>query len=125
MLADMNSMGINWHAIELESPLESPCTKKGDPSKTLRGALRQIQDWRAWLRYNLDYESREKDRGGLGLVGISGEIPATILIGRRKEYPAEYNEFRRQHKLQNNIEIHSFDWLVDAATHRLNLLRRL
>ena len=38
-----------------------------------------------------------------------------IIIGRRQEYSARYNEFRRQKVDRERIVIHSYDWLLDVA----------
>ena len=87
---------------------------------------KQVVDWRAWLKNNSAYARTSKSEHGLGLVGIDMNLPATILVGRRgeKEFPLRFNEYRMQAKSDQNIEIHTYDWLVEQAENRVEMLQK-
>ncbi len=114
-----NSLGFEWQAVELESPLRPMFNKNGDPSQYLNHAIRQIRDWRSWLLANQSYAARPKTEGGLGLAQINGNIPGLILIGRRSLLHDGVQERRRQMAHELNIRIHTYDYLIEALEGRL------
>jgi hypothetical protein len=115
LIAEGSSIGIEWYAVELESPRCKVHRTDGNPAEPLNTAIAQIRDWRQWLINNLDYARRPKDQDGLGLIGIDSRVPGLIIIGRRHQYPKRFNDFRRQMKDRESILIHSYDWLTDIA----------
>lgn len=115
LIAEMSSIGIEWHAVELESTLARLCTASGQASAHLTHAIHQIMDWRTWLQSNLGYARTPKSSKGLGLIGITPELPAAVLIGRRIDFPERFNDYRRQVKDRQNIEVHTYDWLVEQV----------
>ncbi len=119
IIGQRSSMGHEWQAVELESPKAKMFTKSGDPSRTLVHAIKQIQDWRAWLQRNQNYAARDKKDNGLGLTDITSNLKGVIFIGRREEISESTNELRRQMAHDSNVEIHSFDFLLEAADSRL------
>jgi hypothetical protein len=112
MIAEKSSIGFEWYAVELESPTAMMFTKAGNPTQALTHAIRQIQDWRSWLRLNQNYAARAKDKGGLGLTDVSADLPGLVLIGRRDEVDESTNERRRQMINDLRIDIHTYDWLA-------------
>ena len=90
--------------------------KNGDPSAALNHAIRQIQDWRAWLRRNQDYATRKKTEKGLELNDIDLNTPGLILIGREYMHSSSDNDLRRQMCSNLNIKIHSYDWLFRVGS---------
>jgi hypothetical protein len=114
MVGEKSSIGFEWYAVELESPKAKMFTKAGDPTQQLTHAIRQIQDWRAWLQRNQDYAARPRDKGGLGLTDITANLPGLILISRRDEIDESTSERRRQMISDLRIKIHSYDWLVGS-----------
>lgn len=122
MLAEKSSLGTEWYAVELESPSSCFFNKNGDPSKTLNHAIRQIIDWRMWLKNNLDYASRKKTENGLGLTDIDGTVRGLILMGRRSILDAHSIQRRRQLGKELDIEIHTYDWLADISEGRVESL---
>lgn len=115
LIAETSSMGIEWHAVELESPSSVAHRRDGLPANSLNLAIAQIRDWRKWVMNNLDYARRSQAQDGLGLAGIDPRMSGIVLIGRRHLYPDRFNEFRRQMIDREHILIHSYDWLVDVA----------
>lgn len=115
LIAETSSIGIEWHAVEIESPRAIAHRQDGLPAEILNHALGQIHDWRRWLMNNLDYARRPREQDGLGLVGIDSRVPGLILIGRRQAFPDRFNEFRKQVADRERIVIHSYDWLIDVA----------
>jgi hypothetical protein len=123
LIAELSSIGLEWYGVELESPLVAYYTANGQARSLLVRAVQQVVDWRAWLQSNLAYARSPKSDRGLGLVGITNDLPATILIGRRTaEIPARFNDYRRQIKAKLSIEIHTYDWLVEQSESRVHLL---
>ncbi|MCY4529241.1 MAG: DUF4263 domain-containing protein [Chloroflexi bacterium] len=115
LISDVNSMGIHWYAVELESPRKRAYRKDGVQHSYLTQAISQITDWREWLRNNIDYARRKEEEDGLGLIGIDERLPGLILIGRRDEYPVRSKKYRRDTRANMQIAIHSYDWLLDEA----------
>ena len=124
LIAEETSIGIEWYAVEIESPKGKMHRKDGLPAEGLNHALGQIRDWRKWLMNNLDYARRPREQDGLGLIGIDSRVPGLIIMGRRCEYPERFNEFRRQIIDRERITIHSYDWMLDVArSNRSSWLR--
>jgi len=115
LLADLSSLGINWEAVELESPKAKIFNKNGDPSYILNHALKQIRDWRTWLTKNLDEATRLQQESGLGLIGIEPELECLILIGRRRDLDDKQQDARQRINREINGEIHTYDWLIEQA----------
>ena len=115
LIAEKSSIGFEWVAVEIESPSARIFTKKGDPSATLNHAIRQISDWRAWLRKNQNYAARLRSENGLGLTDIDSDIPGLIIIGRENALDPTTRELRRQLGANLNIKIHTYDWLIRMA----------
>lgn len=121
IIGEKSSLGYEWMAVELENPHASVFTKKGDFTAELNHAIRQITDWRVWLRDNVSYADKPRTDNGLGLLNVDPELPGLILIGRRDEH-RDRPEKRRNLKSRMGIEIHSYDWLIDRAQGRVDAL---
>jgi hypothetical protein len=124
VVGERSTVGFRWLAVELENPRTRLFTRSGDPSRTLNHAIRQIVDWRAWLRRNQDYASRPRTENGLGLRDIDQLVPGLILIGRRDDQRPEDQDRRRSMEDSLGIHIHSYDWLVDQTSLRVRELGR-
>lgn len=123
LIAEMSSIGIEWYGVELESPLAVYFTASGQAGSLLTHAIQQIVDWRTWIQSNIAYARMPRADKGLGLIGITNDLPATILIGRRTaEIPERFNDYRRQIKTDLNIEIHTYDWLVEQSEMKIQRL---
>ena len=100
-------------------------TKTGEQSQQLRHAVRQIQDWRSWLLRNNSYAAASSDQSGLGLTEIRSDLPGLILISRRSGLNPRWNELRKQIMSDSNIQIHTYDWLVENIKDRIALRSRI
>ncbi|WP_324097323.1 Shedu anti-phage system protein SduA domain-containing protein [Xanthomonas euvesicatoria] len=87
-------------------------------------AIRQIQDWRAWLTRNQNYAANPVALSGLGLTDINSSVPGLIVIGRRSAELHQHRERRRQMSQDLNIEIRTYDYLVDALEGRVASIRQ-
>ena len=116
IVGERHSFGYEWLLVELENPKKKMFNKNGDPSAALNHAIRQIQDWRAWLRRNQDYATRKKTEKGLELNDIDLNTPGLILIGREYMHSISDNDLRRQMCSNLNIKIHSYDWLFRVGS---------
>lgn len=121
MIGAAHSLGVDWVAVELESPLAPLFTKAGDPTATLNHAIRQITDWRAWLTNNLSYATRAEAEGGLGLDRIRPDVPGLILIGRRATLSDADNARRSQMSHDLDIAIHTYDYIADVARGKADM----
>jgi len=122
VIGDRDSAGYHWTLVELESPRAALFTSTGDESAGLRHAIRQVEDWRAWISDHGEYARSET---GTCLPDITPTAPAWVIIGRRSdERPPGFDARRRQWQEQHGIRVHSFDWLVDKARGRLIALNR-
>jgi hypothetical protein len=124
MIGASHSFGVDWVAVELESPRASLFTKAGNPTATLSHAIRQIADWRAWLTNNLSYAARPPAEGGLGLDKIRPDVEGMILIGRRARLSTSDNGLRSQLSHDLNITIHTYDYIADVARAKADLFAR-
>lgn len=119
LIARLDSRGVRWTLVELESPRARLFTKDRRPRKELAKGLNQILEWRTWLNDNRSY-ARRKGRNGLGLIDIDGEAcSGLVLIGRGEERTDEDRELLQRHEFRNGVEIHSYDWVIREAAQRL------
>lgn len=113
LVASGSSGGVFWELLELESPNAVPFQKSGEPSKVLRHAVAQIEEWRRWIERNIGYAQRPKSQDGLGLAQIHSRTAGTIYIGRRAQFPVKYNDIREQFRKQTSISIMTYDRLIE------------
>ncbi|PJJ00729.1 uncharacterized protein DUF4263 [Streptomyces sp. 2333.5] len=132
MIAGETSLGLRWTLVELESPvsrLTNPGNKRA--TKTLRHAVDQIEDWRKWLSNNLHYARSARGADGLGLPGITAEVPGLIIMAREDADDAAA-DIRELHARRSHIQVRTYDWLMrinespdplrrDAPDQRLRL----
>ncbi|GJM05890.1 MAG: hypothetical protein DHS20C09_18860 [marine bacterium B5-7] len=109
LLASQTSVGIQWGMIELESPLEKALTKAGLPAKKTAEGLKQIRDWRNWLRDNVSYA-----RTQLGLKDIDAECVSYLIIGRRSTLDPKLVKIYRELS-DNNTIVMSYDRIRDLV----------
>lgn len=79
------------------------------------------------MESNLRYVRNPRHKEGLGLVDIHSNVRGLVIIGRRHGTPPSTNATRRRLAATRNVDIHSWDWLVERAQMRSDELegRRL
>ena len=114
LISDIDSLGINWILIELETPKSSMYLKTTDQlDKFSRKGVSQIQEWREWLTSNIAYARNKRKDNGLGLIDIRPDCRAVVLVGRRSYLRETKETERNQYRDKSNIHIHTYDWLID------------
>ena len=117
VIAGVDSLGIRWVLVELETPNTAMYLKDGKRfSKNTRNAVSQIVAWRHWLSENLSYARSPKEREGLGLIDITPQPPAVVVIGRRSRLSAA-GEAARHDSVERDIEIQTYDRLFERLRH--------
>ncbi len=107
LLASTTSVGILWTMVELESPTERVLTNAGVPAAKAAGALKQVRDWRSWVRDNIAYANNE-----LGFRGLDAECKAAIIIGRRATQDPKQAKIYRELS-DSSTMVMSFDRVVE------------
>jgi len=105
--------------VELENPSLPLFTRKGDASKHLRHATRQVGDWIVWVRENLDYAKKHS-------LDSIYEPEGVVIIGRRQliqSLPNGQAWLKRENSTLQNIKIRTYDDLLDDAQHLVDRLR--
>ena len=108
----VDSAGMHWHLVELESPRAPMFTQDGNAfANVARKGINQIVDWREWLDGNVAYARKLQGDNGLGLYGIRNDAPGLVLVGRRATLTNK-NHALRNHMNTSDIAIHTYDWLI-------------
>jgi len=115
---DIPSSGYEWCAVELETTQKKVITKAGRKTADLEHALQQVRDWRSWTTENLSYARGARVKSGLGLKDIQPRFYGYVVIGRRKNYSDIFNGIRSQVRRDEQIEIRSWDGIIDWARKR-------
>jgi hypothetical protein len=114
VLGSVDSLGVRWHFVELETPRSGIYTKTAGLDRFARQGSDQITDWRRWVAENLSHARTRRSEGGLGLFDIEGHAPGFVIVGRRNRMPDGVSEsIRLEQRSRNNTEIHSYDWLLE------------
>jgi len=121
LIGDVDSIGIRWVLVELETPQSGIYLKNGVEfdAKTRKGR-NQIIEWRNWLTSNIAYARKRKAEDGLGLFDIQPNAPAILLVGRRSRIPYTKDAYRIADRQTSNIQIHSYDWLLETVRGSLH-----
>lgn len=106
LVLGVTSLGPEWMAVELEAPRHELLTKKGRLRAPVQHAVDQIEDWREWLTVNVAYAQTQHH-----LVGLTNRVPGLVIIGRA-DPAAEREPARKRLAEQDQIQIHSWDWLL-------------
>lgn len=115
LLADVDSLGIRWLLVELETPASSVTLQNAkELEKHARGGVSQVHEWREWILNNLDKARRSRSEGGLGLVDIRPQSEGVVLVGRRKYLQANAKAVRNTIREGSNIRVHTYDWLIES-----------
>jgi len=114
LLSDVDSLGIRWLLVELETPL-SAVTLKNDTmlDQYARKGLSQIEEWRNWIQENLELARRSRRKGGMGLIDIRPKSEGLVLVGRRARLNGNSDVVRHPIREDQRIRVHTYDWLID------------
>jgi Shedu protein SduA, C-terminal len=113
-IADVDSGGIRWVLVELETPNSDMTLKRSNQlDHFARKGLSQIKEWREWLQDNLDQARRPRAQNGLGLPDIRPQVDGLLLVGRRHRLSQRASKLRRQEGESGRVAIHTYDWLVE------------
>jgi hypothetical protein len=128
VIARLNSGGLHWTLVELESPRAGLFTRQGRKTRQLDAGTRQVSDWRDWIAANRDYAQRPKTAGGLGLPEIDHSARGLVIIGRRSAVTDDDRRRLKSVTFNERVNVHSYDWLIEEAAERIqhaaNLARR-
>ncbi len=115
LISDLDSLGFRWLLVELETPKSSiTMSRHNDLEANARRGVSQIKEWREWLQNNLDMARRSKREDGQGLVDIRPQSEGLVLVGRRTLLPENSSAVRNRIIEENQIRIHTYDWLLEA-----------
>lgn len=113
LLADVDSIGIRWVLVELETRVSEIALKsKNDFDKYARQGVSQVREWREWLQLNLANARQPRSEGGLGLFDIRPQADGLVLVGRRERLSPRAKQIRARLYEAENIGVHTYDWLV-------------
>ena len=114
LMSDVNSLGIRWVLVELETPESSvTLTSCNDLEEHARKGVSQVREWREWLQNNLDMARRSKEKDGLGLVDIRPRSQGLVLVGRRTRLLDNTSAVRNAIREESDIDVQTYDWLLD------------
>ncbi len=123
LLCEKDSGGYHWKLIELENPHHRPLNGKGSRSGKLAVPLRQIDDWRVWIRANIAYAGDQYK-----FIDFDAECPAIIVIGRRAmledRHQKRYRELSRDPILTVMSYDRLFEQIASAAEGHARLIKR-
>ncbi|MEK7281476.1 MAG: Shedu anti-phage system protein SduA domain-containing protein [Chloroflexota bacterium] len=111
LIAGLDSAGLWWYGVELESPRKRMFTQNGDPTKELSHAIRQIEDWRGWLRQNIQYAQES-------YPGIDAELPCYVIMGSREVEVLAGDKLRSRTREvmkrdKPGLLLHHYEWLLE------------
>jgi hypothetical protein len=113
MIADVDSTGVRWVYVELETPNSGVCLQsKQELDAVSRHGLSQIESWREWVQENLDHARKAKREGGLSLFGLRPRDDGLLLVGRAHLLKAGHDVVRRQIWEDRRVRVHTYDWLL-------------
>jgi hypothetical protein len=120
LVGRLDSPGLRWKLVELQSPKAQLFTKADRPADQLREGIEQVLRWRRWLKNNRDMAIRSPSEDGLGLITIDSNTDGLVIIGRSTDRDDDASgEHLFQLSWEHRIAIRSYDWLARQARHRI------
>lgn len=108
--------------IELESPKSRLFTKAGDPTKELTHAIRQVRDWRAWIRKNRPYFVQLLPNHLQFHQNWEPIENFFIIIGRRGELTRCQKESLRAVVQEDGHSVMTYDTLIERFCRLAELI---
>lgn len=109
LICDWSSIGPSWLVVELESPTLNPLNTKGI-SASCNHAIQQVNDYRKFFSENVE------SLRNAGWIGLNGDCKAWVVIGRRWGPRSKKNVERLAGWRKQNIEIASYDRLLERVS---------
>jgi hypothetical protein len=120
LASDVDSLGVRWVLIELETPRSSVTLKNSNElEQHARKGVSQVREWREWLQNNTDIARRSRRNDGLGLVDIRAQSEGLVLVGRRALLYENTHTVRNPIREENRIRIQTYDWLLEQLDGKL------
>lgn len=120
IVSDVDSLGIRWVLIELETPISNVTLKQENSlDRYARRGVNQIKEWREWILNNLAFARQSKRDQGLGFVDIRPQSEGLVIVGRRFRLYENTHIVRNPFKEDDSIEVHTYDWLLDQLRGNL------
>jgi len=114
LLADVDSLGIRWLLVELETPASTVTLRDENVlEKRARKGVSQVEEWRDWIMNNLDLARRPRRDSGLGLIDIRPQSEGLVLVGRRARLFENARMVRHPLRESCRIRVHTYDWLIE------------
>ena len=108
--------------VEIENSSHRLFTKNGDLTAILRHSLKQVSDWRNWLRDNATYAQRVHN-----IQNLHSDCKAYVIIGRRsrvsKEHAKNIESVTLDHHHQT--ELLTYDDILDKARQFVTNLKEI
>jgi hypothetical protein len=99
---------VTWTLVQFQPPAEPPTTQY-ELSRPLRTRIDELRSLRRWIGENLT-DAREV------LTDVVPAFSGIVVAGRRQMLSdGDAQTLRRHHESVPNIEIRTYDWVVDAA----------
>lgn len=117
LLPEKASSGTTWVLVELEPVNAQLVTASGQLAERVRVGVQQVKDWRDWLLNNRDMAIRPRSKNGLGLSDIDS-VWGWVIVGRRAQVTARFNQIRNQILNELNIAIMTFDRVLERFRAR-------
>lgn len=114
LIADVDSRGVNWVFVELETP-QSPVALKEDNQleQHARKGVSQVGEWRQWVQDNLSQARLPRREGGLGLPDIRPDSKGIVFVGRRALLSDNAKIVRLAMSEEQRIDVHTYDYLLE------------
>ena len=116
LLADIDSNGIRWVLVELETPDSCVVLERSNQlDRHARAGVAQINDWRRWIETHRDPARLSRDENGYGLPNIRPQAEGVVLVGRRHKLDRSIvaGFLRNEHYEKDRITIQTYDRLLE------------
>lgn len=121
MLLGKNSCCWNIVFVEFENAnIEYIQKRRNEVTDKVRAGLTQINDWERWIEKNRDYFFRSMNFDKNNISIQPPNIFYCLVVSRRSRMTDRANELRQQEMSRHNLNIITFDRLVDNISRLEN-----
>ncbi len=116
LLADIDSNGIRWILVELETPNSCVTLKKRNAfDQYARKGCEQVNDWRRWIENNVHQARLSREEDGIGLPDIERRPEGVVLVGRREKLRHSAKALRRELHQNERTRMQTYDRLIEQV----------